>query len=72
MKAKAAAVLAGMLAMMIMAGCGDQVPVIDTVYVEDLDGLSIQQIGVEVVTVDSETETEDDVYVAEAIGSQAE
>ncbi|MBR6849283.1 MAG: hypothetical protein IKM88_03500 [Lachnospiraceae bacterium] len=72
MKAKAAAVLAGMLAMMIMAGCGDQVPVIDTVYVEDLDGLSIQQIGVEVVTVDSETEIEDDVYVAEAIGSQAE
>ena len=68
MKRKTSIVLAGMLVMASLSGCGDEVPLIDSVYTDQLSGLSIEEIGVSVIGVaavqaDTSAESEEDTDI---------
>jgi hypothetical protein len=58
--------------MVTLSGCGDEVPVIDTVYIEEVGNLMIEGAGAATVEITEEFEAQEDLYIAEALDESEE
>lgn len=58
--------------MVTLSGCGDEVPVIDTVYIEEIGDLMIDTVGAAAVEITEEMEVQDDLYIAEILETSEE